>query len=95
MATEVERIFQQKEKEKEQYKAVLKQKDNELGRAKERFQRDFDQSKADHQEHFKRMENNKSMRLQQLMRRKTKEAKEIWSSERKSYQLITQLWKKN
>ena len=58
MAIRVENISQLKEKEKEQYKAVLKQKDDELGQAKERFQRDLDQSKADHQEHFKRMESN-------------------------------------
>ena len=30
MAAEIERIFQQKEKEKEEYNAVLKQKDDEL-----------------------------------------------------------------
>ena len=41
---------------KKQYKAVLKQNDNELAKAKERFQRDLDQSKADHEEHLKRME---------------------------------------
>ena len=56
MAAEVERFVQQKEKEKKQYKAVLKQKDNELAQAREHFQRDLDQSKADHQEHLKRIE---------------------------------------
>ena len=34
MATKVEKIYQQKEKEKEQYKAVLAQKESELAEAK-------------------------------------------------------------
>ena len=35
MATQVEKIYQQKEKEKEQYKAVLMQKENEFAQAKQ------------------------------------------------------------
>ena len=37
MAIQVEKIFQQKEKEKEQFKMVLKQKEAELAQAKEKF----------------------------------------------------------
>ena len=57
MATQVEKIYQQKEKEKEQYKAVLMQQDSKLAQVKEKVQRELDQSKADHEEHFKNMEN--------------------------------------
>ena len=57
MATQVEKIYQQKEKETEQYKAVLMQKENELAQAKDKIQREVDQSKEDHQEHLKDMEN--------------------------------------
>ena len=39
MAIRVEKMAQQKEKEKEQFKAVLKQKDDELAQIKERYQR--------------------------------------------------------
>ena len=56
MATTVEKIYQQKDKEKEQDKAVLMQKNNEMAQAREK-QRELDQSKADHQEHLKNMEN--------------------------------------
>ena len=56
MAIRVEKISQQKEKEKEQFKAVLKQKEDEIAQAKERFQRDLDQSKADHQSHLQSLE---------------------------------------
>ena len=56
MAIEVEKVHQQKEKEKEQYKAVLAQKESELAEAKEKFQRELDQKEAEHREHFKNME---------------------------------------
>ena len=56
MAIHVEKIFQQKEKEKEQFKVVIKQKEAELAQAKEKFQRDFDQSKAEHQAHLQSLE---------------------------------------
>ena len=56
MAIRVEKLSQQKEKEKEQFKAVLKQKEEELAQAKERFQRDLDQSKAEHQAHLQSLE---------------------------------------
>ena len=78
MATTVEKIYKQKDKEKEQYKVVLMQKDSEIAQVTSKFQREFDQSKADHQEHLKNMENKITMQPN------TKEAKEIWSSGRKS-----------
>ena len=56
MVAEVERIFHWKEAENEQYKAVFNETYNELVQAKKRFQRDLAQSKADHEDHFKRME---------------------------------------
>ena len=56
MAIKVEKLHQQKEKEKEQYKAVLAQKESELAEAKEKFQRELDQKQAEHREHFKKME---------------------------------------
>ena len=56
MAMKVERMAQQKEIEKEQFKAVLKQKDDELAQVKERCQRDLDKNTAAHQEHLRNME---------------------------------------
>ena len=56
MDIKVVKVHQQKEKEKEQYKAVLAQKESELAEAKEKFQREFDQRQAEHREHLKKME---------------------------------------
>ena len=58
MAIKVEKLHQQKEKEKEQYKAVLAQKESELAEANEKFQRELDQTQAEHREHFKYGEQN-------------------------------------
>ena len=49
-------MAQQKEKEKEQFKAVLKQKDDEMAQIKERYQRELDKNTAAHQEHLRNME---------------------------------------
>ena len=57
MAMKVERMAQQKEIEKEQFRAVLKQKDDELAQIKERYQRELDNNTAAHQEHLRNMEN--------------------------------------
>ena len=46
MAMKVERMAQQKEIEKEQFRTVLKQKDDELAQVKERYQRDLDKNKC-------------------------------------------------
>ena len=56
MAIKVEKLHQQKEKEKEQYKAVPVQKESEFAEAKEEFQRELNQKQAEHREHFKKME---------------------------------------
>jgi hypothetical protein len=57
MAMKVEKMAQQKEIEKEQFKAVLKQKDDELAQIKERYHRELDNNTAAHQEHLRNMEN--------------------------------------
>ena len=56
MAIKVEKFHQQKEKEKEQYKAVLVQKESERAETKDNVQKAFYQRQGEHREHFKNME---------------------------------------
>ena len=58
MAIKVERLSQQKERDKEQFKEVLRQWEEEFTQAKERYQRELDQNKASHQAHPKEIEDN-------------------------------------
>ena len=78
MAIKVEKIYQQKEKEKEQYKAVLAQKESEIAEARENFQRELDQKQAEHREHLTNMES-KINEVASNRKCKTKKAKEISS----------------
>ena len=56
MAIQVETLHQQKEKYKEQCKAVLAQKESEFAVAKAQIQKEFILKQAEHQEHVENME---------------------------------------
>ena len=56
MAVRVAKLHQQREKEREQYKADIVQKEMEVAETKARWQKEADQKMAEYQEHFKRME---------------------------------------
>ena len=50
------KLHQQRERDREQYKAVIAQRDVEMVRTKARWQKEAAQNMAEYQEQFKRME---------------------------------------
>ena len=56
MAVPVEKLHQQRGKEREQHKVVIAQKEIEMAETKASCQNEAAQHMAEYQEHFKRME---------------------------------------
>ena len=57
MAAQIEKHHQQREKETEQYKDVIAQKEVEFAETKARWQIEAAQKTAEHHDHIKRIEN--------------------------------------
>ena len=88
----VEQIHQRRGKYREQYKAVIAQRDVEMVEINARWQKEAAQKLAEYQEHFKRMESHLNQ-VPSNQRSKNEEVRDIWRFKQRNYRQKTKSWK--